>query len=1257
MLLNPSQKITRFPHDLPTPFQSNYTILIVDDEELTRELLYTQLTLQNYTVQQAPNGLISLELLANGLKPDLILLDIMMPGLDGYQVTRQIRQIWQADELPILLLTAKDQISDLVAGLEAGANDYLIKPISREELIARVKTHLHLYQLEKRLRENHQQVTHFAHSLEVNFHTLAANIPGLIYQWYTRSNGENGFYYVSPRCKELFNMEVEEWKIHWQQLIHPQDRDYFLKSSQEAIQHQREWNVESRLLLDNKQVKWWKIAAKPISCTPQEIIYNGIITDITLQKEMEIALRKSEKLLADAQRMALVGSWVWDIKTGTVLRSEQDCLNYAIEPTNYIPTYEAFVERVHPDDKQLIDSMLETCVVEGKSAEAEFRVIWPNRELHTLRSQAELEYDESQTPIRLKGFSQDITERKQIEVALRKRTDELALINWIGHVFSSTLKLEQVLETILDEILRLLDIVVTSFWLRIADTGELICQHAQGPFSDKIVGWKLQLGQGITSVAAETGKTQLVADTLKDQRHFSKIDQSTGLTLRSLMSIPLMTKGRVIGVLNLADTQPDRFTIDDLKLVEPIAAAAANAIENARLYTTVQQELEERTRAEEALIKREIYLTTLVEIQQHLLSEGRKAKTEKTGLSYQEILEQLGRASQASHVYILENYPSSENSFNQQLQWCAPGIIKLTRLGNISLFSDLFPQWIEQLKQGQIINGTVTEFPESIQAILHAEGICSILILPLILEDQLRGLIGFDNCLQAVSWSTLEVSLLKAAAAAISLAKEQQLTKIKLQQALKEAEIANQAKSSFLANMSHELRTPLNGILGYTQLLNRDKNLTQKQQDGLQIIHRCGEHLLTLINDILDLSKIEAGKFELVASPFRFREFLKDIADLFKMRAEQKGLNFLYSTKEICLPVSLHADEKRLRQVLLNLLSNAVKFTQQGEVSLLVKYSHAENKLYFTVEDSGVGIAPAQQKLIFSPFQQVGDQSQQVEGTGLGLAISQRLVEMMGGKLQLHSQLGVGSRFWFEIIVPTVQNLIEEPLPIRHDLPLVIGYQRKSDSHSKSLFSILVVEDSWESRMILTNLLRELGFKVFEAHNGQEGLEIALRTVPDMIITDLKMPVIDGYEMTRRLRKTETLKDTIVIASSASVFDHHKHRSLEVGCNAFIEKPIETQKLLNLIQECLPLEWVYEDQQESPVTPPSEQVMIGPSPEQAELLFKVLKSGKVQAILENIAKLEQQNPQLTLFTQEVRQLLKQFKMSQLKNFIKPYLEP
>lgn len=411
-----------------------FTILIVDDEPVNLHVLVNHLSLHHYLVTQASSGPEALAILDQGLIPDLILLDVMMPYMTGYEVTQRIREKWEASELPILLLTAKNQEQDLVTGLEVGANDYLIKPVSKNELLARIKTHIRIKQLKvETLRltlESEQRLKQFLEAVPVGVFVLDAG---------------GHPYYTNQRAQELLGKGVvpnatSEQFAETYQFYLAGSPQWYPNEKQPALcaLHGQSTTVDDIEIHHPDKIIPIEAWGTPIFDEQGQITYAMVaFQDITERKQAEEErknylhtleekveerthkLKESERILADAQRMALLGSWVWDIKTGTVQRSEQDCRNFQIDPGDYVPTYEAFIEHIHPDDKNIMDAMVEKCITEGHTAEVEFRVIWPEGQIRTMRSQAELELDISGTPIRLKGFTQDISERKLMEVALQ----------------------------------------------------------------------------------------------------------------------------------------------------------------------------------------------------------------------------------------------------------------------------------------------------------------------------------------------------------------------------------------------------------------------------------------------------------------------------------------------------------------------------------------------------------------------------------------------------------------------------------------------------------------------------------------------------------------------------------------------------------------------------------------------------------------------------------------------------------------------
>lgn len=507
---------------------------------------------------------------------------------------------------------------------------------------------------------------------------------------------------------------------------------------------------------------------------------------------------------------------------------------------------------------------------------------------------------------------------------------------------------------------------------------------------------------------------------------------------------------------------------------------------------------------------------------------------------------------------------------------------------------------------------------------------------------------------------------------------QREMVEAQLQEAIADAIAANKAKSEFLANMSHEIRTPLNGILGYTQILQRTRTFSEKEQKGLSIISQCGNHLLTLINDILDLSKIEARKMELSNTSFHMASFLQGVAEIFSFRAEQKKISFV-NRFDSRLPSGIRTDEKRLRQVLINLIGNAVKFTHHGAVTFKVEcVAPVEDKadtsdrreqdesssdlvkLRFIIEDTGIGISKNEIEKIFLPFQQGGETKQQAQGTGLGLTISQKILSLMNSSMQIVSSPGKGSTFWFDLDCETAREWTETARI--SDLGVIVGYKGPRQK-------ILMVDDRWENRSVIHNLLQPIGFDVIEAHNGQEGIEKASSSTPDLIIADLVMPVMDGFELIRQIRKTPHLQSIPIIASSASVFESEQCESIAAGANEFIAKPLSAEVLFDEIKSLLNIEWIYKETNDRKALDDGGESLLMDDLQDREYsdliipeshlllsLLRLVKKGDLDKIVEFANELEQGSPELKRFAEKIRRYAEDFKIKELKDFLGMALE-
>jgi predicted ATPase/signal transduction histidine kinase/DNA-binding NarL/FixJ family response regulator/tRNA A-37 threonylcarbamoyl transferase component Bud32 len=473
----------------------------------------------------------------------------------------------------------------------------------------------------------------------------------------------------------------------------------------------------------------------------------------------------------------------------------------------------------------------------------------------------------------------------------------------------------------------------------------------------------------------------------------------------------------------------------------------------------------------------------------------------------------------------------------------------------------------------------------------------SILCLPLVNQGQLTGILYLENHLATGAFTQERLKMLNLLSSQIAISIENSLLYNNLEQKVAErtreleqeivvrkqaeeaAQVANQAKSTFLANMSHELRSPLNAILGFAQILTRSQKLDKENQENVGIISRSGEHLLSLINQVLDLSKIEAGRTTLNENHFDLYRLLDDLEDMFHLKADDKRLLLVFE-REPSVPQYLYTDEVKVRQVLINLLNNALKFTTDGGITVRINAKTIETDLNqqrsvieFEVEDTGPGIASDDLDELFTAFVQTEAGKQSQEGTGLGLPISRKFVQLMGGDMVVNSEVGRGTTFQFQIQCQLSEaTQIKKPADEKQVIALAPNQPR---------YRILIVDDKWSSRQLLIKLLNPLGFELKEAENGQQAIEVWEEWQPHLIWMDMRMPVVNGYEATQRIRAHTKGQATAIVALTASVLEEERAVILDAGCDDFLRKPFKEADIFEHMHKHIGVNYVYEDSGES----------------------------------------------------------------------------
>jgi PAS domain S-box-containing protein len=1288
--------------DLNVEYASK-NILIVDDTAENLRLLAGVLSAQGYEVRTAPSGSLALMSVRQRL-PDLVLLDIRMPNMNGYEVCQQLKSDEQTKDIPIVFLSALQDGSDKAKAFEVGGDDYITKPLQEEEVIARVNYQLRMVDLQHDLQRQQQQLAEQnqrlqqeirdrtrieseLHQEKVLLRSLLDVIPDLIFfknrqgQYILWNQAFETFTGLPPDAiyqrtdADLFSPQAATWI---------QNHDQQVLTTGQALRHE-EWATYSdhcRRLFDTYKI--------PVPGSQGELSgLLGVCRDITERKQVEDRLNRTTSrlstlisslqaaiLVEDEQRQIVLANQSFCDLFGLPLTPEellgQDCHQLAEQSASVFANPDQAMRRLPQliEQRQAVTGE-EVELADGRILERDYIPIiagtnfqghlWQYRDITHRKASEQALVNTSQT---LTQFSQNLKQIHRLNIKNFRDFAELyedylttgcQILNFSGGGIGSLQGNDYVVEALSHPMEALYPqyrcSVDMTLCQRAIQTQQTVTYAHLGSLPEmqqhpiyKTFGWESFISTPIFVDDRIYGSLCFFSNAPREQgfvNHEHEIiellAQSIGKFIRSWemeqqqQQVEAALRESEIRFRQLAEhienvfwifePSQQRFTYVSPAFERIWGRSCSELLEHPELWQhTIHHKAAKRVTAlqqagqdydEEYRILQPNGRYRWVRDRAYPITNNRGQVYRLVGLA--EDITDLKNQEQALRLIFEGTAAKTGQEFCQSLvrylaevlqvrfakvgQRVAPNRMRHLAFWNDDRFEENHDYTTTGTPCEQVENGETVFHHQDVNRIysedrfIQSRNVVSYLGLPLTnSSNQVIGYLAVMDDRPMQPSRTREL-ILKIFAGRAGAELERQVYEQELQQARDLADTANRAKSEFLANISHELRTPLNTILGFSQLMLREEVLATEPQEDLNIINRSGEHLLTLINDVLEMSKIEAGKVVLHPKPTDLQGLLSNLEDMFSLKARTKDISIILECAQE-VPTYIEVDESKLRQVLINLLGNAVKFTQQGQVRLDVRVASpqaAQEKttpdtklsqccptmLSFRVEDTGPGIPPDELPALFQPFVQTQSGYRSQEGTGLGLPISQRFVQLMGGTIEVESHPGRGTTFAFDV----------EVIPIAGQKAMVPGKLHQAIDRlapNQPEYRVLVVEDHPENRQLLVNILESAGFVVYTAQDGIDAIEQARRCQPHVIWMDIRLPRMDGHTATQQIKALALQPPPVIIALTASTFEDERLRGIAAGCDDFLRKPFKTDQIFQKIADFLPVRYVYQRDRTSP---------------------------------------------------------------------------